>query len=158
MQLPDGQLIPDDLVRIVENLEKVQAVAGEPFTIPDLLSPQDQIELRRAARLIDGNRVKIAEGTLTFGLQSDTAASSFLVDSAMFSLAYTAEDPYIARIAGHELDLGVCTYYVQRARLASGPQPDGDGKFTVVPEPGFGLEIALGELTHGAGLAAAESA
>jgi hypothetical protein len=157
MALPAGKLIADDLVRMIENLERVQAVAGEPFPIPAALSPEDQVELRKAIRLIDGHRVKISEGTLTFGLQDSSDASAF-GQPGMFSLAYAATDPYIARIAGHELDLGTCTYYVQRARLAAEQQPDSSGQYTVVPEPGFGIEIALGELSHGAGLDPADPA
>ncbi len=57
-------------------------------------------------------------------------------------------------VCGHELDLGPSTYYVQAAWIEAEPLPGDPGparRISVIPEPGHGIEVALGSLTQAPG-------
>jgi hypothetical protein len=146
MPLPPGAGIDKELVRLIEGLERLQSLTGVVFAVPTVWSAKDQVELGRTLRLLNGERVKLGTGPLTFGMQPGVDMSQVL-EGGDVSLAIVASEPYIVELMGNEFDLGEYTIYVQWARFDTEKEnPDADGKYHVIPVIG-GVEVALGALT-----------
>lgn len=149
--LPAGPLVSAEAVALVEDLERVQAASGEAFPVPTEWTLDDQREVRRAARLVAGGRVRVGQGPLTLTVDDVKAAHQRMAARPLFALVLVPKENYIAHIAGHDLDLGPFTLYVQRARVSDLDDPhapEGPGEVRVVTEDESGFEIALGALTH----------
>lgn len=72
----------------------------------------------------------------------------------MALLTITPREPYVAHVAGHDLDLGPYRFYIERAQLnrsSVAPNADGTYQLSVLPGLGCGIEVALGESTAGNG-------
>lgn len=159
--LPPGDGTPPEQMAFVEGLDKVQAAASDAFPLPQEWTGADEREVRRAVRLLDGQRVRIGSGPLRFSMQDPEAYQQAASTSELHSLAIVAREPYAAAVCGHSLNLGPCTYYVQAARFETVVLPAGqqaDHEIVVTPEPGFGVEVALGAMTHSPGRAPAPPA
>jgi hypothetical protein len=147
--VPGGMAVSEESVRMVEDLDRLQAAAGEPFPVPRELTIEDRREIRRARRLLDGQRVRIGDGRVHLGTDDDPQSLIEAVGNwELFALSATRREPYIAHVAGHDLDLGPCTVYVSRARLDPSsltPTAAGTYELSVIPDQDCGIEIALGQ-------------
>jgi hypothetical protein len=149
--VPTAMAVSEDWVRLVEDLDRVQAAAGEPFPVPTEWTLNDQREVRRAVRLLEGQRVEVGNGPAHFDVDDAQPLIEALEIPQMSSLAITSREPYVAHVAGHDLNLGPYTFYIPEAQLDSSsiaPTPDGVYQLSVLPGPGFAIEIALGGLTE----------
>lgn len=144
----------DEHIEFIESLQRVQEALAEPFEVPAAWTGADLVEARRAVRLLAGERVRIGRGPVQFTMDAAAAASfSEALGGQVHSIALSASEPYMANICGHDLELGPWTFYVQRATVdAADVDEEGAVAFSVLPQEGSGVEAALGELTHEAGL------
>jgi hypothetical protein len=148
--VPAGIAASEHSVRMVEYLYRLQAAAGEPFPVPRELTMEDQREVHRAVRLLDGLRVRVGDGPVHLNTDNPQPFIEAVGRSELFSLSATRRVPYVAHVAGHDLDLGPCTFYIPQARLdpsSVAPTADGTYQLSVLPNPDSGIEIALGEST-----------
>lgn len=152
--LPPGDPVPSEYLLFVGGLERVQLAAADAFPVPQQWTGVDERELRRALRLLDGQRVRIGGGSAQFVLEAPAPFLRAVGANEKHSLAFDASEPYVAKVCGHELDLGPSTYYVQAAWIEAEPLPGDPGparRISVIPEPGHGIEVALGSLTQAPG-------
>jgi hypothetical protein len=148
--VPEALAVSKESVQLVEDLYRLQATAGEPFPIPTEWTPGDQHQLRRAARLVDGQQVEVGDGSVHLNVDDLQPFIEAFANSQTPSLAITPKEPYVAHITGHDLDLGPYTFFIPRAQLdlpSIAPIDDGTYQLRVLPAPGSGIRIALGELT-----------
>lgn len=157
--LPPDPALPEAYIQLVEGLERLQQAACEPFPVPEEWSIEDQRQVRRGVRLLDGERVAIGGGTVRFIMEDPRPLLRAFTDSPTSAMAFASGDPYVIHVAGHELSLGSCTFYVQRATLdPTSMEPDTSGvhHIAIVPDPGHGIEVALGALAQSPGQPPAE--
>ncbi|MCA1707166.1 MAG: hypothetical protein LC808_29415 [Actinobacteria bacterium] len=152
-QLSHLNLDPPTYLAFVEGLTRVQDAAGEAFPVPPQWTRTDELEIRRAVRLLNGERVQLAHGVIHF--VQDSAAMLDAAGDSLHSLGLDMREPYTFNVCGHEIDLGPYTAYVQQGRFSLDPlpgQPETDFRIAFTPEPGCGIEVALGSLSHDPGL------
>lgn len=150
--VPAGLAVSEDSVRMVEDLDRLQAAAGEPFPVPREWTVKDRCEVHRAVRLLDGQRVKVGDGPVHFVVDDPQPVIEAFESSQMYLLTITPREPYVAHVAGHDLDLGPYRFYIERAQLnpsSVASTADGTYQLSVLPGPGCGIEVALGESTAG---------
>ncbi|WP_311560252.1 hypothetical protein [Pseudonocardia charpentierae] len=146
IELPDAEPLEPRYVEFIEGLARLQDVTNFPFPVPESWTNKDEYELRRAIRLLNGERIRIGAGPASFTLVRSAPDMAATISAAEFhSVAIPAFDPYVARICGHDIDLGDYTHYVQKARITSVELPENTGyRVTIDPDAGYGIEAALG--------------
>jgi hypothetical protein len=85
--------VSEDSVRLVEDLERVQATAGELFPVPREWTVEDQREARRAVQLLDGQRVRIGDGPVYLGTDNPQSVVEAVGSSKMFLLRISPRSP-----------------------------------------------------------------
>lgn len=146
-QIPPAMAVSSATVEAVEDLERLQTAAGEPFPVPRELTPEEDQELRLAVRLLDGRPVKIRRTPITF----DTTHPERFLDEARRGtnpkLSITPPSPYTVRIAGHEVTLGSYTVHINRPEVVrSQERVDGTTHLVVMPAEGHDVEIELNDI------------
>lgn len=148
-QIPPAMGVPPATVEMVQDLERLQTAAGEPFPVPRELTLEEDRELRLAVQLLDGHPVKIRPNPITF----DTTAPERFIDEARSGtnprLSITPPNPYIVRIAGHEVTLGSYTVHINRPEIVRSPQERADRtvQLVVTPAEGHDMEIELNDIS-----------
>ena len=150
--LPAVESISPAYIALLEDLERAQGVAHTVFPVPRELCHDDIAAIRRAARLVAGERVPVGTGTAsaTITLTDLPLFEKLLVDDTPFVVALT-EDDYTETIAGVEVPLGpaIATLssatVVNRHGLLDTRPWHADQQLTVhfLPSPGVQLEIQL---------------
>jgi hypothetical protein len=150
--LPPVESVSPAYVTLLEDLERVQAVSHTVFAVPQELSREDIAAIRRAARLVAGERVPVSAGpaTATITLRDPPFFEKLLVDGEPFAIAFSGE--YAETIAGVEVPLGPVMVHAASAvvanrdeLMAARPWPVDKGvPVAVVPSPGSQFEISLG--------------
>ncbi len=140
----------DDYVTFVEGLDRVQRTAMTPFPVPAQWTGRDALEVRRAVRLLDGERVRIGGGPANFSLEAEVAGAfrEATKVSERHTIALAASESFKTQICGYTLDLGPCIFYIEAATLEIDETADESGGYavTVHPGDGYGVEVGLGHL------------
>ncbi|MFC4110006.1 hypothetical protein [Micromonospora zhanjiangensis] len=116
---PLSDAAPQQVVELVEALAAIQEHTRCAFAVPPTVTATDAAAIRRAARLIAGEQVPIADRGASFTLyphDPDRLTGQFHGDVQL--LQVLPRTPL--RIAGRELDLGPSITHVPRCRLAEG--------------------------------------
>lgn len=94
--LPPGDPVPSEYLLFVGGLERVQLAAADAFPVPQQWTGVDERELRRALRLLDGQRVRIGGGSAQFVLEAPAPFLRAVGANEKHSLAFDASEPYVA--------------------------------------------------------------
>jgi CRP-like cAMP-binding protein len=150
--LPPAEPVSPAFLALVEDLERIQAVSSTVFAVPEQLSREDLAAIRRAARLVAGERVAVgtATATTTITLKDPQAFEKLLLDDTPMSFAFT-EGEHIETIAGVEVPLGPAIATLSSATvadraelLASRPWRAGQQlDVRILPSPSVKLEVLL---------------
>jgi hypothetical protein len=157
--LPAAEPVTDAFLALVEDLERVQADPNAVFPLPRELTREDRAAIRRAARLIAGERVAVATNgpaTFTIVLQDPQSFEKLVVDDMPVSFTFT-EGNYVETIAGVEVPLGpafvtlASATVANRAELLATRPWHADQQLPVAlqPAPGVQLEILLARSGYG---------
>jgi hypothetical protein len=152
--VPAAMAASEESVRMVEDLQRLQAAAGEPFPVPREWTVNDWHEIRRAAQLLDGQRVEVGNGSVQLTVDDPQPFIEALGSSQTSSLAMHPQEPYVAHVVGHPLDLGPYTFHIPNAHLDPSsvvPTADDTYQLSISPGLGYGIEVALGESAEGDG-------
>lgn len=144
VMVPVAMKVPEETVRLVENLERLQTAAGEPFPVPREGTLEDQREIRRAVQLLDGQRVKAGTESVKVGMTDLHRFVEALDQSLTRTVRISPSEPYIAHVAGHDLDLGPYTIEIPGAQLGAAAVVEGGHEVDLLPQPGSCIEIVLG--------------
>jgi hypothetical protein len=150
--LPELEAVSGAFLSLVEDLEQVQAHARIVFPLPKELSRQDIAAIRRAARLVAGDRVPVGRGTANaiMAFKDPTVFEQQLVDDSPFAIAFANGD-YSETIAGIEVPLGPATASIAAATIANRSellatrpwQPGQELSVDFQPTPGVQVEVLL---------------
>lgn len=118
MTLPETDLVPTDLVRLIEDLDRVQAFSRTAFAIPDQFTSSDLGNLRRASRLIAGERIELGEGSITTSVvpHSIEQVRAILEEGSSYAFAFETKN-YSVEICGVDVPFGPATLYLRSARV-----------------------------------------
>ncbi|MDG4761124.1 hypothetical protein [Micromonospora sp. WMMD710] len=133
---PLSDAAPQQVVQLVEQLATIQEHTRCVFAVPSTVTAEDAAVIRRAARLIAGEQVPIADREASFTFQPHDPTRLTQQFTGEFRLMHVLPRTMI-RIAGRELDLGPSITYIPRCHLAQGvelAQPRADGGVTVTVE------------------------
>jgi hypothetical protein len=150
--LPEVQPVTASFLRLVEDLERVQAFSQTVFPLPKELTREDMAAIRRAACLVAGERVAVASGPASVNVT--------LTDPQFFEKLVVGDTPlsfgldegnYIETIAGVEVPLGPAFVTLASATvtnrdelLATRPwHANQQLPLTLQPTPGVQIEILL---------------
>jgi hypothetical protein len=150
--LPPTKSISPAYIALLEDLERVQGVSHTVFPVPKELADDDVAAIRRAARLVAGERVPVGGGTVsaTITLTDPSCFEKLLVDDTPFAVAFT-DGNCSETIAGVEVPLGpaIATLswatVADRGELLAARPWHADQQLAVrfQPSPGVQLEILL---------------
>jgi hypothetical protein len=150
--LPPAEPVSPAFLALVEDLERIQAHSHTLFAIPEQLSRDDLAAIRRAGRLVAGERVAVgtATATTTITLKDPQAFEKLVLDDTPVSFAFT-EGNYTETIAGVDVPLGPAIATLSSATvadraelLASRPWRAGQRVgVRIQPSPGVKLEVQL---------------
>jgi hypothetical protein len=157
--LPQVEPVTDAFLALVEDLEQVQVASQAVFPLPRELTREDMAAIRRAARLIGGERVAIATtgpATFTIALQDPQFFEKLVVDDTPVSFTFT-EGNYMETIAGVEVPLGPAFATLSSATVANRTEllatrpwhADQQLAVAVQPLPGVQLEVLLARSGNG---------
>jgi hypothetical protein len=157
--LPEAEPVTDAFLTLVEDLEQVQAASTAVFPLPKQLTREDMAAIRRAARLIAGERVAIATtgpATTTIVLRDPQFFEKLLVGDTPVSFTFT-EGNYVETIAGVDVPLGPALVTLSSATVANRSEllatrpwhTDQQLPVTLQPSPGVQLEILLARNDNG---------
>jgi hypothetical protein len=138
---------------LVEDLERVQAFSQTVFPLPKELTREDMAAIRRAARLVAGERTAMATtgpATATITLKDPQFFEKLVVDDTAVSFTFT-ESNYIEAIAGVEVPLGPAFATLSSATVANRGEllatrpwrAEQQLPVAFQPAPGVQLEILL---------------
>jgi hypothetical protein len=119
--LPEAEPVSGAFLSLVEDLERVQAFSQTVFSLPKELTREDMAAIRRAARLVAGERVAMATtgpATATITLKDPRFFEKLVVDDTPASFTFT-EGNYIETIAGVEVPLGPAFATLSSATVAN---------------------------------------
>ncbi|WP_086669013.1 hypothetical protein [Lentzea kentuckyensis] len=148
-QVPPAISVSPATVEAIQDLERLQTAAGDPFPVPRELTVEEVHELRLAVKLLDGHPVKIRTNSVTF----DTTNPERFINEARRGmnprLSITPPTPYVVRISGHEVSLGSYTIHVNRPKILQSPQENTDGTVHLVisATEGHDMEIQLNDIS-----------
>lgn len=162
--LPEAEPVTDAFLALVEDLERVQVASQAVFPLPKELTREDMAAIRRAARLIAGERVALATtgpATATIVLRDPQFFEKLVVDDTPVSFTFT-EDDYTETIAGVEVPLGPAFATLSSATVANRAEllatrpwrADQQPPVILQPSPGVQLEVLLARSDNGNGYAA----
>jgi hypothetical protein len=151
--LPEAEPVTAAFLSLVEDLERVQGFSQTVFPLPEELTREDMAAIRRAARLVAGERVAVATtgpATATITLNDPRFFEKLVVGDTPVSFTFT-EGNYIENIAGVEVPLGPAfatlssATVANRAKLLDARPWHADQELSVAfqPAPGVQLEILL---------------
>jgi hypothetical protein len=151
--LPAAEPVTDAFLRLVEDLERVQAFSQTVFPLPKELTREDMAAIRRAARLVAGERVAIATtgpATFTVTLRDPQFFEKLVVDGTPLSFGFD-EGNYIETIAGVDVPLGPAFVTLSSATVANRAEllatrpwhADQQLPVALQPTPGVQLEVLL---------------
>lgn len=110
--LPDG----DEYYAFLSALAKVQQAAGVFFPIPDELTRAEEIDLRRAVRLIEGEETSGTWNEVVIDITRE-GVERWRAVSADNAVAFKAVQEMSLRIAGRELHLGRLENILESAQV-----------------------------------------
>jgi hypothetical protein len=146
VSVPPGLGVSEEHLRLVEDLDRLQAATGEQFPVPRDLTLEDFAQLRRAIRLLDGDQVPIGTGPITVHVTDPRPYLEVFDRTPLAPMTIDSDDPYIAQVAGHDIPLGRYTVRLAQAQLDRSsitPTADGGHRLQVHPGPDTAIEIAL---------------
>jgi hypothetical protein len=108
--LSEGIGVAVEQVHFVEQLDRVQAAAGEAFPIPRNRTISDLYKVARATRMLNGERVSMGRGAVTFQTDDPQLAADLTSETATTQI--TAAAGFVVEVAGHHLNLGPFTLIV----------------------------------------------
>jgi hypothetical protein len=157
--LPQVEPVTDAFLALVEDLERVQVASQAVFPLPRELTREDMAAIRRAARLLGGERVAIAttgQATFTIALTDPQFFEKLVVDDRPVSFTFT-EGNYTETIAGVEVPLGPAFATLSSATVANRAEllatrpwhADQQLAVAVQPLPGVQLEVLLARSGNG---------
>ena len=157
--LPQVEPVTDAFLALVEDLEQVQAATKTVFPLPRELTREDMAAIRRAARLVAGERAALATtgpAVATLTLQDPQFFEKLVVDDTPVSFTFT-ERNYVEAIAGVEVPLGPAfatlssATVANRAELLATRPWHADQELVVhfQPSPGVQLELLLARSSSG---------
>jgi len=146
---PEGLSVPEATLLLVEGLDRLQTVVGEPFPVPMEWTEEDQRQVRRAVQLLDGYRVPSGIESITMEVTDLQNVTDTFEQSLTSTVRVVPEEPYVAHVAGHDFDLGPYTIEIVGARLGSPSSVDGGYRLGVYPPTGSRIEIVLGATQPG---------
>ena len=139
--------VPQQVLKLIEDLADIQDHTRSSFAVPSSLTRQDAMTIHRAARLIAGEHVPIADQSVTFTFFPDDPERIDRQLDGEFQLMQALPRTAI-RIAGRELDLGPSITYIRRCRLSDSTSliQDAHGGVTVTLDlpPGTSAHRYLG--------------
>jgi hypothetical protein len=138
--LTGGENVPADYIRIIEDLNRLQAITANVFPVPDLIAPSDRVEITRAVRLLDGERLSVGTKADPLILTHPNEATAAEIPVGPQVVAIAQEEPYVATIAGHAVDLGECTYYMHPVEFSR----DDEGGIEAGPPAGTTAVVEVG--------------
>jgi hypothetical protein len=142
--LPEGVSVSEEQLRIVADLDRLQAATGNSFPIPLTWNVEDLVQVDRGVRLLDGEAVGIGGGKISF-TSKDNSLEKAISAGQGSPLSIGTESGYIVDVFGHEIDLGPFTVTVPNPRATSRMLTDGgDWETTVMPGEGKQIEARLG--------------
>ncbi|MCR3748139.1 hypothetical protein [Lentzea californiensis] len=142
---PESISIPAEVVQFAEDLERIQAVLGEPFPMPHRWTATDIKEARRVVEMLEGRRVVANINHVKVSSKKPKYIREAFIRTPG-SLRMSTGDPYVAKIAGNDLELGAHVIYVPSAELVEGATRRGTTNFRIVPSEGTDIEVELGEI------------
>jgi hypothetical protein len=150
--LQEAEPITAAFLRLVEDLERVQAFSQTVFPLPKELTREEMAAIRRAAQLVAGERVAVASGpaSVTIVLKDPQFYEKLVVDDTPVSFTVT-EDNYMETIAGVEVPLGAALVTIASATVTNREQllatrpwhANQQLRMTLQPTPGVQFEILL---------------
>jgi hypothetical protein len=150
--LQEAEPITAAFLRLVEDLERVQAFSQTVFPLPKELTREEMAAIRRAAQLVAGERVAVASGpaSVTIVLRDPQFFEKLMVDDTPVSFTVT-EDNYMETIAGVEVPLGAALVTIASATVTNREQllairpwhTNQQLRVTLQPTPGVQFEILL---------------
>ncbi len=132
-QLPESDIVPEELVTLVEDLDFVQSRLRTFFPVPDDFSQQDARAIAETKALLQGERVRAGGDVLTARLQPGADLSGLLDQSEPFQLLQTGTS-FTVQIAGQRLTVRPVAIHCPAVRfldrdavesaVAAGSHPD----------------------------------
>lgn len=148
-QVPPAIAVSPATVAAIQDLERLQTAASDPFPVPRELTVEEDRDLRLAVELLDGHTVKIHPSPIKF---DTTDPGSFIAEArrgANPRLSITPPTPYVVRISGHEVTLGSYTITVNRPEITQSSKECAYGavQLVILPAKGHDMEIRLNDIS-----------